>query len=627
MLPSCLLFIDSLESTMPDLTRRTLLKGAASMALAVSTPARLRSSTLPAPPLTVFPYGAVTLLPGPLKKQFDGTHSFFLNLSEDRLLKIYRQRVGLPAPGEDMGGWYDDFCPGAHFGQYVSGLARFAAATNSEPTRAKVKRLVRGYAETVDPSGKFFVDLRYPGYTYDKLVCALLDAHSWAGDETAFSVLYATTRAAKPHMPDHALTPEEQQQRPHKDETYTWDETYTMAENLFLAYERTGDPMFFNMGKRYLLDRTFFDPLAVGQDVLPGLHAYSHVNALSSGMQGYLKLGDPKYLHAVNNAVNLIWKDQSFATGGWGPNEAFIEPGKGQLGASLSTTHRSFETPCGSYAHFKVMRYLLLLTQDARYGDSMERVLYNTILGALPVREDGSSFYYSDYHHSGVKTYRRDIPDAVYRWDHDARWPCCSGTLPQVVADYTINAYFRGADGIFVNLYVPSQLTWTADSNRCSLTQQTTYPTGSLVTMRISLSQPKDFSVHLRIPAWAGNQTSVSVNGNRLKTMPTPGAFFPVRRSWKTGDVVALHIDQTVRTEAVDAQNTDQVALLRGPQVLFALAPQQPQLRREQLTRMQPTKAANDDWTLELDQSYLILRPFANIHEEVYQTYSKMVSG
>jgi hypothetical protein len=44
------------------------------------------------------------------------------------------------------------------------------------------------------------------------------------------------------------------------------------------------------MGRRYLLDRTFFDPLAQGQNVLPGLHAYSHVNALSSGMQGYMKL-------------------------------------------------------------------------------------------------------------------------------------------------------------------------------------------------------------------------------------------------------------------------------------------------------------------------------------------------
>ena len=161
-----------------------------------------------------------------------------------------------------MGGWYDDFCPGAHFGQYVSALARFAGATNSEATRAKVKRLVRGLAETMDPSGKFFVDLRYPGYTYDKLVCGLIDAHSYAGDATAFDVLAATTRAALPHMADRALTPEEMHQRPHKDETYTWDETYTFAENLFLAYERTGDRKYYDLGKRYLLDRGFFDPLA-----------------------------------------------------------------------------------------------------------------------------------------------------------------------------------------------------------------------------------------------------------------------------------------------------------------------------------------------------------------------------
>ena len=75
-------------------------------------------------------------------------------------------------------------------------LARFARATDSEATRAKVKRLVRGLAETMDPSGKFFVDLRYPGYTYDKLVCGLLDAHSYAGDATALDVLAETTRAA-----------------------------------------------------------------------------------------------------------------------------------------------------------------------------------------------------------------------------------------------------------------------------------------------------------------------------------------------------------------------------------------------------------------------------------------------
>ena len=561
------------------------------------------------------------LLDGPLKRQFDENHSFFLNLSEDRLLKIYRQRSGLPAPGPDMGGWYDDFCPGAHFGQYLSALARFAAITGSEPTRAKVHRLVQGYAQTVDPSGRFFVDHRYPGYTYDKLICGLLDADSCAGDRNALPALYATTRAVKPHMADHALTQQEQQERPHKDETYTWDETYTMAENLFLAWDRTGDRMFFDMGRRYLLNRTFFDPLAEGQNVLPGLHAYSHVNAFSSGMQGYLKLGDGKYLRAVTNAVGLIWRDQSFATGGWGPNETFVMPGKGELGASLADTHRHFETPCGAYAHFKVMRYLLALTRDTRYGDSMERVMYNTVLGACPVREDGSSFYYSDYHPSGTKTYRQPIAGSPYSWDKDARWPCCSGTLPQIAADYTISAYFRGADGIYVNLYVPSRLRWA----RNSLTLQTGYPTDNLVTMTLEVAEPSEFTLYLRIPGWAGDGTSVSVNGRRLTADVGAGSFFPVRRVWKNGDTVELDLGQRVRTEPVDAQNADQVALVRGPQVLFGITDRQPELRREQLARLQISKAANRDWMLDLGAARLTLRPFADIGGEVYQTYWKVL--
>ena len=93
------------------------------------------------------------------------------------------------------------------------------------------------------------------------------------------------------------------------------------------------------------------------------------------------------------------------------------------------------ETPCGSYVHFKLTRYLLRVTRDSRYGDSMERVMYNTVLGAKPLLADGSTFYYSDCNFHGHKIY------------HNARWPCCSGTMPQVVADYRINTYFWDAGG------------------------------------------------------------------------------------------------------------------------------------------------------------------------------------
>ena len=78
-----------------------------------------------------YPYGAVTLTGGPLQQQYDRIHANYLALDNDRLLKVYRQRAGLPSPGRDMGGWYDadGFVPGHSLGQYISGLARIGATT------------------------------------------------------------------------------------------------------------------------------------------------------------------------------------------------------------------------------------------------------------------------------------------------------------------------------------------------------------------------------------------------------------------------------------------------------------------------------------------------------------------
>ena len=69
------------------------------------------------------PYGTVTLTGGPLKQQYDRTHAGYLALDNDRLLKVYRQRAGMPAPGPDMGGWYDTdgFVPATRWGNTFPG--------------------------------------------------------------------------------------------------------------------------------------------------------------------------------------------------------------------------------------------------------------------------------------------------------------------------------------------------------------------------------------------------------------------------------------------------------------------------------------------------------------------------
>ena len=54
--------------------------------------------------MSEFPYGAVRLTGGPIKQHFDYIHAHYLALDNDRLLKVFRERAGLPAPGPDMVG-------------------------------------------------------------------------------------------------------------------------------------------------------------------------------------------------------------------------------------------------------------------------------------------------------------------------------------------------------------------------------------------------------------------------------------------------------------------------------------------------------------------------------------------
>ena len=155
-------------------------------------------------------------------------------------------------------------------------------------------------------------------------------------------------------------------------------------ENFFLAWQRGAGSRYRDLGIRFLADDWYWDPLAAGQNVLPGKHAYSHVNAMSSAMQAYLFSATRNICAPRKTDLNFCAPRKALPPAAGDPTRISAKPGSGEIGESLTKTHSSFETPCGSYAHFKITRYLLRATKDSRYGDSMERVLYNCILGAKP---------------------------------------------------------------------------------------------------------------------------------------------------------------------------------------------------------------------------------------------------
>jgi DUF1680 family protein len=597
-----------------SVSRRKFIQSTSIAAAAVIASRKGFATSTPAiPPLDEFDYSDVSLHSDLHNQQLEQTREVLMALSDDSLLKPIRAMIGREAPGEELGGWYKydpnfdwhtfdvGFAPACTFGQWVSALARNYAITKDAKLRERVLRLNQLYAQEID--SQFYVNNRFPAYCYDKLVLGLIDSHRYVNDSDAYRILERTTETALPHMPGKAI---EQgiDWRGKKDESYTWDESYTISENLFLAYQRGAGDRYKKLAMQYLHDE-YFDPLAEGRNSLAEHHAYSHVNALCSAMQAWMVGGSEKHLRAAKNGFDILQK-QSFVTGGWGPDERLRPSDSDQVNASLTNTHHSFETPCGAYAHFKLTRYLTRVTRDVRYGDSMERMMYNTILGALPMHTDGRTFYYSDYNFKGKKVYS------------DHRWPCCSGTHPQVAADYRINTYFRDPRGVFVTLYIPSTVTWQHEGSQISLKQSGEYPFDNHVEFEITASRPARFNLNLRIPGWA-HAASISVNGKRIMQMAPQGTYAAIEREWKTGDRVELELPLRKHLEPIDSRHPKTVALVSGPLVLFAVAENAPSITSHQL--MGAKKVGAKKWQVETATAPLTLLPFTEIGEEQYSTY------
>jgi len=593
-------------------TRREFLAGAAAAAVLSTGPAPVFAETggaATAGPLAEFDYGSVQLTGGPLKRQYDRLHAAYLALDNDRLLRVYRERAGLPAPGAPMGGWYgrDGFVPGHALGQYISGLARIGRTTGDRACTAKVAELVEGFAVTLGPRDQPFAapnaEKVWPCYILDKHLAGLMDAYNLSGVSLARDLVPRVFHGALPYIPEHGHDRVGKKNPP-------YDETYVLPESLFLAYEMTGEQAFYDRARAYMLDRDYFDPLAQGEDVLPGRHAYSHVIALSSAGKARLVLGGEKYLRAMKNAFDLLRTNQQYATGGWGPNETFIEPNKSQLYESLRSTSDHFETPCGSYAAIKLARYLVCATGDARYGEGLERVLFNGVLAARDPDADGDYFYYSTY---GCNAHKVFYPQ---------KWPCCSGTLVEGVADYVKNIYFRAVDGIAINLYAPSQVHWMERGAAVTLTQETEYPLGQSVTVRIACERPVDFTLLLRIPGWMTAEPSIRVNGKPIRPEMRRG-FAVLRRSWAGGDSVAVELPQAFRTEAIDGLHPETVAILRGPLVYVEKNPDPGNEKHASLDALRPVAENLGVFEAHAGAQSRTYVPFYFVGDEPYTMYSQ----
>jgi len=518
------------------------------------------------------PLSAVRLTGGPLKHAQELDAEYLLKLEPDRMLAFYRKRAGLEPKAEPYGGWDGDGknLTGHIGGHYLSGVSMMYAATGDPRFKERADYIVREFKEVQDKNGDGYLGalangkeqfievskgnirsaafdlngLWSPWYVLHKTYAGLRDAYRYAGNRTALDIEIKFAAWAESIM---AKLDDAQTQK------MLNTEFGGMPEVLADLYADTGDKRWLDLSHRFD-HRAVLDPLANKQDILNGLHGNTQVPKIQGSLVRYAYTGDKRDGDAAHFFWDIVAQHHSFATGGHGKEEYFGPPD--ELADRIDG--RTAET-CNVYNMIKMTRKLFALHPDVKYAEFHERALFNHILGSMD-NEDGRTCYMVPVGRGVQHEYQ----------DMFRSFTCCVGSGMESHALHGDGLYYESfskndGDKLWVNLYAPSTAKW--ETAGVDLVMDTNFPEGESATLKLTLKAPKQFTLALRRPSWAGDGFAVQVNGQAVKQLSAPGSYVEIKRNWKTGDTVALTLPKRLHLEPLP-DNKRVTAILWGPIVL-----------------------------------------------------------
>jgi DUF1680 family protein len=518
------------------------------------------------------PLSSVRLTGGPLKHAQDLDAAYLLELEPDRMLAFLRQRAGLEPKAKPYGGWdgAGRQLTGHIAGHYLSAVSLMWVATGDIRFKQRADYIVSELKEIQDKQGDGYIGalldnkgvdgkIRFqdltkgiiqsggfdlnglwsPWYVEHKLFAGLRDDYRYTGNRTALEVEIKFATWVESIV--SKLTDEQ-------DQKMLATEFGGMNEVMADLYADTGDKRWMAVSDKFE-HHAIVDPLAADDDILGSKHGNTQIPKLLGSLMRYIYTGN----EADGNAAKFFWDQvalhHSFATGGDGRNEYFGPADK----LNDMIDGRTAET-CNVYNMIKMARELFAVEPDVRYADFQERALFNHILASQDT-DDGRVSYMVPVGRGVQHEYQDKFED----------FTCCVGTGMESHALHGYGIYYESGDKFWVSLYAPSTANWEAAGIKFEMT--TDFPIGESASLKITAESPKQFTLALRRPYWAGTGFSVKVNGHALKDIPQPDSYVEINRKWKTGDTVELVLPKTLRKEPLP-DNPNRIALMWGPLVL-----------------------------------------------------------
>ncbi len=507
-----------------------------------------------------FPLAQVRLLHGPFQEAMLRDQNYLLSLDCDRLLYSFRVNAGLPTQAKPYRGWEapDSEVRGHSVGHFVSACSLMYASTGDARFKERVDRIVAGFAECQAALGskathygflsawpESFIDrverrrnVWAPWYTVHKIMAGLFDASQLAGNPQALTVLTNAANWVKFRV--DRISADQMQ-------ASLENEYGGMNEVLANLYGVTGNVDYLKTAEAFN-QKAVFDPLAAGQDRLNGLHANTQIPKMIGAARQYELTGEKRDKNIASFFWDRVALHRSYVIGGHSDREHFFATND----FARHLTAETAET-CNTYNMLKLTRHLFAWEPSARTMDFYERALYNDILASQDP-EEGMFVYLMPLKPGHFKTY--STPE-------DSFW-CCVGTGMENHAKYGDTIYFHNDNSLFVNLFIPSELSWTEKG--LTVRQETQFPDADSARLSIKAARPVSMVVQIRWPEWS-EKLGVRVNGRSQRLSGLPGGYVSVNRTWQNGDRVDIQLGMKLRTEPLPG-TSNIVAVLYGPVVL-----------------------------------------------------------
>jgi len=580
------------------------------------------------------PLDAVQLLDSPFRQNQARNLTYLLFLDPERMLRSFRINYGEPTTAEPLGGWEkpDSQIRGHLTGHLLSGLALSYANTGDSDAKSRGRYLVGQLAalQAKDASRGFrpgylsafpeaYFDILEQGktiwapyYMIHKYLAGLIDQYQLAGDDQALDVAkkladwveWRTSRLSYGQMQMVLET-----------------EFGGLPEALANLYTITGQERYLAAAQRFY-HAVVLDPLAEGMDNLPGLQANVTTPKIIACVRMWEETGSARYRDIARNFWDIVTGHHVYVIGGVGNFEHFQQPDTVAAQLSNFTCEN-----CVGYNMLKLTR-LLHFHEPGRTDliDYYERTLLNQMLGEQdPSSPHGFNCYYTGLSAAAFKRqplnyFPQGNPD-VYATDWDT-FTCDTATGLETQAKFADTIYSRDAHGLYVNLYIPSQVT----IGNLVLRQDTGFPDDPAIRLSV-VSGAATLTLRVRVPKWTAGPPLVRLNGAPVADVPEagPSGWVALRRHWQAGDVLQVTLPMQLAVEPTPDHPAVQ-ALTYGPVVLSGVHGSDPGALTPQLEMASVRRTAARPMTFEgvVNHKPVTMLPIARVAHEYYTTYFSM---